>query len=172
MDPTAIDLEKALGLLALPRDVGPEPDTGEMITAGIGRYGPYIKLGGTYVSLKGEDDVLTIGLNRAVHLLAGRPRKAPPKTLGDHPKDGKPVIQKAGRWGPYVQHGSMMATLPKGTDLATLTLDDAVGILSAKAAKGGGQGKSKAKKKPAKKAKKKPAARKPAEGAAANEPNR
>ncbi|MFQ5764116.1 MAG: type I DNA topoisomerase [Rhodospirillales bacterium] len=172
MDPAAIDLEKALGLLALPRDVGPDPDTGEMITAGIGRYGPYIKLGGTYVSLKGDDDVLTIGLNRAMHLLAGRPRKAPPKTLGEHPKDGKPVIQKAGRWGPYVQHGSRMATLPKGTDPDSVTLEDAVGILSTKAAKGGAQGKSKAKKKPAKKAKKKPAGRKPAEAAAANDPNR
>jgi len=158
MDPASVDLGVALGLLSLPRDIGPDPDTGDMISAGLGRFGPYIKVGGTYVSLKGEDDVLTIGLNRAVHLLADAPRKAPPKVLGDHPDDGKPVVQKTGRWGPYVQHGRLMATLPKGTDADAVTLGDALAALAAKASKG-----AKTKKKKPTAGKKKPAAKKAAE---------
>jgi DNA topoisomerase-1 len=137
LDPADVDLDKGLGLLALPRLVGIHPDTGDEITAAIGRFGPYIKMGGTYVSLKGEDDVLTVGLNRAVHLLAEAPRKDPPRELGKHPKDGKPVTQSVGRWGPYVKHGKLMATLPKGTDKDAVTLEEAVALLDAKTAKGG-----------------------------------
>jgi DNA topoisomerase-1 len=144
MSPAAIDLGAALGLLSLPRDVGIDVETGDMITAGLGRFGPFIKVGGTYVSLKDDDDdVLSIGLNRAQHLLADVPRKAPPKELGKHPDDKKPVVQKVGRWGPFVQHGKLMATLPKGTDPDTVTLDMALELLAAK--------KGAAKKKPAKK---------------------
>jgi len=137
LDPADVDLEKGLALLALPREVGEHPETGEMITAAIGRFGPYIKMGATYVSLKGEDDVLTVGLNRAVHLFANAPRKDPPKELGNHPKDGKPVTQRTGRWGPYVKHGKLMATLPKDMDKDSVTLEQAVALLDAKAAKGG-----------------------------------
>jgi DNA topoisomerase-1 len=136
MDPADVDLAVALALLSLPRDVGPDAETGEMITAAIGRFGPYIKLGGTYVSLKGDDDVLTIGLNRAVHLMAEAPRKDPPRELGPHPKDSKPVTQRAGRWGPYVKHGKLMATLPKDMDKDSITLEQAVALLDAKAGKG------------------------------------
>ena len=135
LDPSTIDLQIALGLLALPRDVGPDPETGEMITAAIGRFGPYIKLGGTYVSLKGDDDVLTIGLNRAIHLMANVPRKDPPREIGKHPKDKKPITQRQGRWGPYVQHGRLMATLPKDMDKDSITIEQAVALLKAKAAK-------------------------------------
>jgi len=135
LDPATIDLQIALGLLALPRDVGPAPETGEMITAAIGRFGPYIKLGGTYVSLKGDDDVLTIGLNRAIHLMANAPRKDPPREIGKHPKDKKPITQRQGRWGPYVQHGGLMATLPKDMDKDSVTIEQAVALLKAKAAK-------------------------------------
>ena len=135
LDPSTIDLQIALGLLALPRDVGPDPETGEMITAAIGRFGPYIKLGGTYVSLKGDDDVLTIGLNRAIHLMANAPRKDPPREIGKHPKDKKPITQRQGRWGPYVQHGGLMATLPKDLDKDSVTIEQAVALLKAKAAK-------------------------------------
>jgi DNA topoisomerase-1 len=158
--PADVNLEKALGLLSLPRDIGPDSETGEIIVAGIGRFGPYIKLGGTYVSLKGEDDVLTIGLNRAVHLLASKPRKAAPKVLGNHPDDGKPITQKVGRWGPYVQHGRVMATLPKGANADALTLEEAVQLLAAKEAraKGGKAPKSKAAGKSKKSSKKKAAA--------------
>ncbi|HIM42027.1 MAG TPA: type I DNA topoisomerase [Rhodospirillales bacterium] len=172
MNPADIDLQMALGLLSLPRDIGPDPETGDMITAGLGRFGPFIKVGGTYVSLKGEDDVLTIGLNRAVHLLADAPRKAPPKELGLHPDDDKPVVQKVGRWGPYVQHGKLMATLPKGTDPDTVTLEKAIELLAAKAAKGGKGAKKKEKSTPKKKktaAKKKPAPKKNESSAALNE---
>ena len=144
INPADVDLEIALGLLALPREVGPDPETGEMITAAIGRFGPYIKMGATYVSLKGEDDVLTIGLNRAVHLFANAPRKDPPKELGKHPKDGKPITQRTGRWGPYVKHGKLMATLPKDMDKDSVTLEQAVALLDAKAAKNGKGGKKSA----------------------------
>ncbi|MAF96073.1 MAG: DNA topoisomerase I [Rhodospirillaceae bacterium] len=172
MNPADIDLASALGLLSLPRDIGPDPETGDMITAGLGRFGPFIKVGGTYVSLKGEDDVLTIGLNRAVHLLADAPRKAPPKELGMHPDDDRPVVRKAGRWGPYVQHGRLMATLPKGTDPDTVTLEQAIELLAAKAAKGGKGAKKKKKAAPGKKktaAKKKPAPKKTETAAVRNE---
>ena len=152
MDQALIDLEKALGLLSLPRDVGIHPETNDMITAAIGRFGPYIKLGGTYLSLKGEDDVLTIGLNRAVHLLAEAPRKDPPREIGLHPKDKKPITQREGRWGPYVQHGRLMATLPKGTGKDAVTLEEAVALLNAKAGKKSTGGKSGAKKSGKKKA--------------------
>jgi len=135
MPVTSIDLEKALGLLSLPREVGPDPETADMITAAIGRFGPYIKRGGTYVSLKGEDDVLTIGLNRAAHLMANAPKKDPPETLGNHPKDKKPITLRKGRWGYYVQHGRTMATLPKGTEKDSVTLEQAVELITAKKAK-------------------------------------
>ena len=137
MDPESVDLLKALALLALPRDVGPHPETGDMITAGIGRYGPYIRHGDVYVSLKREDDILGIGLNRAVVLLAEAPKKTQPKKLGGHPVDGKPVTLRSGRYGPYVQHGSLRANLPKGASADGLTIEAAVVILAAKAAKGG-----------------------------------
>ena len=141
MEPESVDLQRALALLALPRDVGPHPETGDMITAGIGRYGPYIRHGDSYVSLKGDDDVLEIGLNRAVVLLAEAPKKARPKKLGGHPDDGEPVTLRGGRYGPYVQHGSLRANLPKGASADGLTMEEALEILAAKAAKGGKGGK-------------------------------
>jgi DNA topoisomerase-1 len=151
MDAAGVDLQTALGLLSLPRDLGPFPETGEMIQAGIGRFGPYIKCEGTYVSLK-DDDVLAIGLNRAISLLADAPRKPKAKEVGKHPDDGKPITLRQGRYGYYVQHGSTRATLPKGTDKDELTLDGAVELIRAKeAASGKTPKKAKAsKKKPAK----------------------
>ena len=150
-DPATLDLERALALLALPREVGPHPESGAAITAGIGRYGPYIRHDGKYVSLK-EDDVLTIGLNRAVTLIAEAPAGQKATTLGDHPGDGKPVTVRAGRFGPYVQHGALRATLPKSVEPETVTLEAAVALLAAKAAKGGKKRPPKAarRKKPAK----------------------
>tara|TARA_R100001129_G_scaffold170494_1_gene140053 strand:+ start:12333 stop:15014 length:2682 start_codon:yes stop_codon:yes gene_type:complete len=161
-----IDLEMALGLLALPREVGLHPETGDMITAGLGRFGPFLKMGGTYVSLKGDDDVLTVGLNRAVVLFADKPRKDPPKELGKHPTDGKPVVQKAGRWGPFVQHGKVMASLPKDMDKDSVTLEKALELIAAKSGKAAPAAKKTAAKKAAPKkkaaAKKKTAAKKSA----------
>ncbi len=131
-DAAAVDLTQALGLLSLPRDIGLHPETGEMIQAGLGRFGPYIKHEGTYVSLK-DDDVLTVGLNRAVSLLADAPKRAKAKELGPHPDDGKPIYIKQGRYGHYLQHKTTRATLPKGTDVDTVTMEQAVALIAAKA---------------------------------------
>jgi len=135
MAPETVDLDMAAKLLALPRHIGDHPETGLRMVAGIGRFGPYIKHGEQFISLKGDDDVLTIGMNRAVEVVANAPRKEPPVELGDHPDDKKPVRLKTGRWGPYVQHGKLMATLPKGTDKKDVTLEFAVATLKAKADK-------------------------------------
>jgi len=152
MAPADVDLDKALGLLSLPRDVGIHPETGDMIQAGLGRFGPYLKYSGVFLSLKGDDDVLSIGLNRAVTLIAEAPKKDPPKILGDHPKSKKPISIRSGRWGPYVQHGTIRANIPKGTDADSLTLEEAVELADAKAAAGkGGKKKAAPKKKAAKK---------------------
>ena len=112
MNPAEVDLELALKLIKLPREVGVYPETGQMITAGIGPFGPFIKLAGTYVSLK-DDDVLTIGLNRACDLLANAPKKPEPREVGIHPRTKKPVMMRWGRWGPFVQHGKIKANMPK-----------------------------------------------------------
>jgi DNA topoisomerase-1 len=134
LDPEMLNLDQAVALLALPRSLGQHPESGEEITAGLGRFGPYLKMGDAYVSLKSDDDVLEIGLNRAVDLLSrARPAKAKGRALGEHPLDGKPVTLKAGRYGPYVEHGKLRATLPAGTDPEALDLERAIAILGAKA---------------------------------------
>ncbi len=143
-----VTLDVALGLLALPREVGPHPEDGAPIQAGLGRFGPYLKHGDRYTSLPKDDDpllVLTIGQNRAVELLAsksgGRARAAA-RALGGHPSDGKPVTLKDGRFGPYVEHGKARATVPKADreDLDALTLDRAVELIRLKAEKDAGKG--------------------------------
>ncbi|QHM90841.1 type I DNA topoisomerase [Acetobacter pasteurianus] len=126
----SITLDQALGLLSLPRLVGIHPETGEPIQAGLGRFGPFVKMGAVYGSLDKDDDVLTIGLNRAVDALAKK--LASIRNLGVHPKDGEPVMVRKGRFGPYVQHGQMVATLPRGTDMDAVTLDEAVALLADK----------------------------------------
>jgi DNA topoisomerase-1 len=137
LGPETVDLTQALALLSLPRTLGLHPETGEPITAGLGRFGPYLRSGDTYASLRGDDDVLTIGLNRAVDLLSrSRPAKAKGKDLGAHPEDGKPVILRAGRYGPYVEHGSTRVTLPDGAGAETLELNQALALLAAKEARG------------------------------------
>jgi len=144
--PDTVDLQQALQLLALPRDVGPHPETGEIIVAGIGRYGPYLKLGSKYASLKTVEDVLTIGLNRAVTVLEeakSRSRAKELRSLGDHPEDGKPVAICSGRYGPYVKHGRTNASLPRDASVETLTMDEAVALLAARKAKGKGKTKAK-----------------------------
>ena len=132
-----VDLDTALRLLALPRTIGNHPETNEEISAGIGRFGPYLKHGSVYKSLTPDDDVLTIGINRAVDLLAGAAKKAsaPAKALGDHPKTGKPVTMGSGRFGPYVKHASVYASIPKGTEPDSVTLAQALEMIEAKIAK-------------------------------------
>ena len=167
LTPNDITLPIALGLLSLPREVGPHPESGDMILAGIGRFGPYLKMGPAYTSIPADDDVLVIGLNRAVTLIAENVRKRPPaKQIGE--SDGKPVTVHSGRYGPYVQLGQVRATLPKDVEQDTVTLEKALELIAAKAAKGPAKGKAapKAKAKAAPKAKakttKKPAAKKTA----------
>ncbi len=139
MDVNALDLEKALALLSLPREIGKHPEDGEMVTAGLGRFGPYIKHGPRFVSLPVGDDILSVGLNRAVTILAEAPQKGksaagPLKTLGTHP-DGGEVTLHSGRYGPYVKHGKVNATLPRGEDKDTVTLDRAIELVAKQAAK-------------------------------------
>ena len=142
VSPDDVDLEKALALLALPREVGSHPEDGEPIVAGIGRFGPYVKHGKTYANLDSSEDVLTVGLNRAVSLIAekkanpGKGRRFgadPGKTLGEHPDQGGPVVVKNGRYGPYVSHNGINATITGDKTPDTITLTEAVVLLDARA---------------------------------------
>jgi DNA topoisomerase-1 len=140
-----MDLEKALMLLSLPRKVGDHPEDGEPVEAGIGRYGPYVKHGRIYANLPEVDEVFTVGMNRAVELIAakaaGRAGRgaaaAPLKELGEHPGEGGPVNVMSGRYGPYVKWGKVNATLPKDLDPQDVTLERAVELIAEKQAKGG-----------------------------------
>ena len=142
--PDMVDLETALGLLALPREVGTHPETGKPVTAGLGRFGAYVKHDGAFRSLPRGESVLTVGLNRAVVLIAeGKSRGARVlRELGAHPDGGEAVKLCSGRYGPYVQHGRLRASLPKGADDDAFTLEQAVQLLADKAAKGGNKKKS------------------------------
>ncbi len=165
-----LDLALALRLLALPREVGAHPETGELIQAGLGRYGPYLLHNGKYTKLTTTDEVLNIGMNAAVTQIAegnargGRPAKAAGKELGAHPESGLTIKLMEGRFGPYVSDGSTHATLPKSADKDAITLEEALELIAAKIAKGGGKAKPKkaaARRAPAKApAKKKAAAKK------------
>ncbi len=160
MDGDALTLEQALGLLSLPRFVGTHPERGEPIEAGLGRFGPYVKMGAVFGSLDPDDDVLVVGLNRAVDLLAKKLDSV--RTLGAHPKDGTPVLVRKGRFGAYVQHGDRVANLPREQGMDGVTLADAVALLAdrGKVLKPKGA-KARAKKPPAKPAAKAPARAKP-----------
>jgi DNA topoisomerase I len=166
-----LDLEKALQLLSLPREVGPHPEDGKTISAGIGRYGPFVLHDGTYANLSSPDEVFSVGINRAVDALAekrakggrGRAAATPLKELGEHPDEGGPINVYDGRYGAYVKHGKINATLPKDTDPQAVTVEQALELIAAKAAKGGAKKKAAPKKAAAKKpAAKKTAAKKPA----------
>ncbi|WP_429930000.1 type I DNA topoisomerase [Agrobacterium vitis] len=171
--PTDVDFDKALSLLSLPREVGLHPETGKMMTAGLGRYGPFVLHDGTYANLDGIEDVLTIGLNRAVTVLAekqanpgGRGRAAPAalKEIGDHP-DGGAITVRDGRYGPYVNWGKINATIPKGMDPQAVTMEEAIALIVERAAKEG-SGKTKAKPAAKSASAKKAPAKKPAAKAA------
>jgi DNA topoisomerase I len=140
MKPADVNLDAALRLLALPREIGRHPETGEPISAGIGRFGAYLKHGTQFASLSGDDDVLTIGLNRAVTLLAeaksgGRRGPQLLRELGPHP-DGGTVGLYRGRYGPYVSHDGVIASLPRGADPDGFALERAIELLAAQRAKG------------------------------------
>jgi DNA topoisomerase-1 len=186
MDGATVTLDQALALLALPRLVGLHPETGEPIEAGLGRFGPFVKMGGVFASLDKDDDVLALGLNRAMELLARK--LASVRAMGPHPKDQEPVLVRKGRFGPYAQHAGMIANLPRDMAIEDITLDQAVALLAEKGkpmkARGGRTParkpakakadaapakkapvkKAPAKKAPVKKAAKKPAGKKAATG--------
>ncbi|MFL5256986.1 MAG: type I DNA topoisomerase, partial [Rhodopila sp.] len=130
MDGEQLTLEQALKLLALPRLVGHHPETKDPIEVGIGRFGPYVKMGAVFGSLDRDDDVLALGLNRAVDLLAKK--LASVRTIGPHPADKDLVTVRKGRFGPYVQHGKTVATLPRGVAMEDISLDEAVKLLTEK----------------------------------------
>jgi len=143
--PASIDLDKALALLRLPREVGLHPETGKPITAGLGRFGPFVLHDGTYANLPNVDEVFEVGINRAVALIAekkaggGRRGGTPAalKDLGEHASLGSGSITvRDGKYGPYVNHGKTNATLPKGMDPQTVTIEVAIALLAEKAAKG------------------------------------
>ncbi|MGQ0565908.1 MAG: topoisomerase C-terminal repeat-containing protein, partial [Gemmobacter sp.] len=175
--PDTLTLERAVLLLNLPRPVGMHPEGG-MVEAGIGRFGPYIKHGTVYANITDPEEVFTIGMNRAIEVLAQKAARGPGRTavagplreLGEHP-DGGIVQVMPGKYGPYVKWASVNATLPKELSPETVTLDEALALVAEKAGKGGGKAPKKPKvakaatadKAPAKKpAAKKPAAKKPA----------
>jgi DNA topoisomerase-1 len=159
-----LDLEQGIKLLSLPREVGKHPDDGEPIVANLGRFGPYVKHLTTYASLPDENELFEVGLNRAVTLIAekragkgggrGRQAVAPLKELGNHP-DGEPINLFNGRYGPYLKHGMINANIPRGADPASITLEQAIELVNARAAAAPStksKGKRPAKKAPAKKA--------------------
>jgi len=162
VDANTVELPYALKLLSLPREIGLHPETSKPITAGLGRYGPFILHDGTYANLPTVEEVFDVGINRAVALLAekkagggkGRFQRAAPtvlKELGDHPSEGGKVQVLSGRYGPYVKHGDVNATLPRGREPADLTMEQAVELIAERAAKGPSKGKNR-RGKPAKKA--------------------
>jgi DNA topoisomerase I len=147
VSPADMDLQRAIGLLSLPREVGAHPEDGEPIIAGVGRFGPYVKHDKTYANLEDGDDVLNIGLNRAVTLIAEKKLKPargrrfgadPGRPLGDHPQKGGPIVVKNGRYGPYVSHNGINATLPNDKTPESITLDEAIGLLDSRAERTGG----------------------------------
>jgi DNA topoisomerase-1 len=149
LKPSEVDLETALRLLALPRELGRHPDTGDAIVAGIGRFGAYIKHGTTFKSLGADDDVLTIGLNRAVVMLAepsSTQRRGPQlvREIGAHPEGGTVGLYR-GRYGPYISHDGVIASLPRNANPDTFSLAEALPLLAAQRDKGKKRGRKTAK---------------------------
>ncbi len=160
MSPADVELELALKLLSLPRDIGPHPEDGEVITAGIGRFGPFVRHGKTYASLEAGDDVYHVGLNRAITLIAEKVAKGPSrrfgadpgKEVGDYPARGGKIMLKKGRYGAYVTIDGINATIPDSIEPEKLTLAEAIALIEERATKTGGKPKRGGAKKTAKKA--------------------
>lgn len=140
-NPDDITLEKAMSMLALPREVGIHPETGKVIKAGVGRFGPYLHHDGKFTSLK-DDDVLTVGINRAVTVIAegnkggkGKAAAAPIKVIGKHPKSDNEIAIFTGKYGPYVKCGKINASLPKGLEPDAVDMDKALELIAKQSAK-------------------------------------
>ncbi|GJE16453.1 type I DNA topoisomerase [Methylobacterium marchantiae] len=152
--PSAVDLEKALRLLSLPREVARHPESGEPILANLGRFGPYVQHGKMYANLGRDDDVLEIGANRAIDLIVAKeqgggrrgPASDPGRSLGTHPETGKDIVVKSGKYGPYVTDGTTNATLPKTMAAEDIALPQALELIAAREAAGGGKKKAPARK--------------------------
>lgn len=132
-DGATLTLERALALLSLPRLVGHHPETGAPIEAGFGRFGPYVRMGGVFASLDADEDPTTVGLNRAVDVLAKKQDSI--RDLGPHPEDGAPLLVRRGRFGPYLQHGTTRLRLPRGTAPEAVSREEALALLAARPAK-------------------------------------
>ncbi|MEG4990142.1 type I DNA topoisomerase [Microcoleus sp. BR0-C5] len=157
-DKDSVTVDMAVSLLTLPRLLGTHPETGAKVQANLGMYGPYVvhdqgKVGKDYRSIKPPDDVLTIDLDRALELLSqpkaarGRSKSATPlKELGAHPESGELINVYDGRYGPYVKHGDINASLSKDESVENFTLQRALELLATKEAAGGGKSSSKSKK--------------------------
>ncbi len=146
MTPDELTFDQAKAILSLPRELGPHPEDKEMVLAGVGRFGPYVRHGSKYKSIPADESVLEIGMNRAVALLAeakatGRGRAAikPLRVVGNHPADNAPIEIYDGRYGMYVKHGGINATVPTDLKPEDLTVEQAVSLLAERAAKGGGK---------------------------------
>ena len=147
--PESLTLQQALALLSLPREVAKHPTTGEPIIVNIGRYGPYVQHAKTYANISNDDDILTIGANRAIDLIVEKESggggsrfsraSEPGRVIGDHP-DGGVISVKSGRFGPYVSWGKVNATIPRAIDPASVTMDQALEMIAAKSAGGGSTG--------------------------------
>jgi DNA topoisomerase-1 len=142
-DKSDVDLELAIKLLSLPREVGHHPEDGKKVTANFGRFGPYVAHNGIYASLDSPEDVFEIGLNHAVSLLAEKKARGPGrrgaqtlKDLGASP-NGRPVKVLKGKFGPYVSDGEINATLPERTEPDAVTMEQALALIAERAAKGG-----------------------------------
>ncbi len=156
--PQELDPEKALMLISLPREVGKHPEDEEPILANLGRYGPYVQHQRTFANLSSVEEMFTIGLNRAVSLIAdkragggrgGRAAAKVLKDLGKHPTSGDPIQVLDGRYGPYIKHQKTNATLPKDMEPAEVNIDQALELIAAKEAKGGKKKRAPRKKKAA-----------------------
>lgn len=147
-DPASVTLEMALKLLELPKNLGPHPEDGKPVNAGIGRFGPYVEHNRKFKSVPKGEDVLTVSLPRALELLAMARSKAgatPIRELGKHPEDGEPVGIYDGKYGHYVKHGDVNATIPKDAKVETFTLEEAIPLLAERAAAGGSKKKGRKK---------------------------
>ena len=134
-----LTFDTAVALINLPRSLGKHPETGKVVNAGVGMYGPYVLHDKKYKAIPKEQSVLTISMDQAVELLKqvkGRAAATPLKELGNHPTDGQPISIFEGRYGPYVKHGDNNATIPKEKEIDTVTMDEALAWLAERLAKG------------------------------------
>ena len=133
VEPDDVDFDLGVRIIDLPREVGEHPESGQPITANIGRYGPYVKHKGTFASLKDDDDVLTVGHQRAVELIRQKEnRNKPERVVGSHPESGEPIEVWKGRYGPYVKHDGTNASLKDDQSIDALTMEEALDLLAEK----------------------------------------